>query len=51
MTANENEEVKMTLDLNTRNVHNLTQTESYDARRGIESETTFFNFVIYFDFF
>lgn len=44
MTANENEEVKMTLDLNTRNVHNLTQTESYDARRGIENETTFFNF-------
>ena len=32
MTANENEEVKMTLDLSTRNVHDLAQDEIYDAR-------------------
>ena len=44
MTANENEEVKMTMDLNTRNVHSLSQTEQYDARRGITDETTFFNY-------
>lgn len=44
MTANENEEVKMTLDLNTRNVHDLAQSEQYDARRGITDETSFFNY-------
>ena len=44
MTANENEEVKMTLDLNTRNVHDLEQGENYDARRGVSDETTFFNY-------
>ena len=44
MTANENEEVKMTLDLNTRNVHDLAQDESYDARRGVSDETSFFNY-------
>jgi len=44
MTANENEEVKMTMDLNTRNVHSLSQTEQYDARRGITDETAFFNY-------
>lgn len=44
MTANENEEVKMTMDLNTRNVHDLTQGEQYDARRGITDETAFFNY-------
>jgi len=44
MTANENEEVKMTLDLNTRNVHDLAQDERYDARRGVTDETTFFNY-------
>lgn len=44
MTANENEEVKMTLDLNTRNVHDLAQDEQYDARRGVDAETSFFNY-------
>ena len=34
MTANENEEVKMTLDLNTRNVHDLAQDERYDEEEG-----------------
>jgi len=44
MSANENEEVKMNLDISTRNVHSLDNDESYDARRGVTDETTFFNF-------
>ena len=44
MTANENEEVKMTLDLTTRNVHNLEHDEVYDARRGVDDETSFVNY-------
>ena len=44
MTANENEEVKMTMDLSTRNVHTLAQDEVYDARRGITDETAFINY-------
>jgi len=44
MTANVNEEVKMTMDLNTRNVHDLAQDERYDARKGVEAETSFFNY-------
>lgn len=44
MTANENEEVKFNISCNTRNVHTLDKTESYDARRGVVDETTFFNF-------
>ena len=44
MTANENEEVKMTLDLSTRNVHTLAKGELYDARRGITDETSFINY-------
>lgn len=44
MTANENEEVKMTLDLSTRNVHELAQDELYDARRGVTDETAFINY-------
>tara|TARA_R100000697_G_scaffold118893_1_gene142157 strand:+ start:31 stop:1650 length:1620 start_codon:yes stop_codon:yes gene_type:complete len=44
MTANENEEVKMTLDLSTKNVHDLAQGERYDARRGVDAETSFFNY-------
>jgi len=44
MTANENEEVKITMDLNTRNVHDLEKGESYDARRGVTGETSFFNY-------
>ena len=44
MTANENEEVKMTINANTRNVHALQKTELYEARRGVDAETSFFNF-------
>ena len=44
MTANENEEVKMTLDLSTRNVHDLAQDEVYDARRGVTDEKAFTNY-------
>ena len=44
MTANENEEVKMTMSLNTRNVHQLAEDEKYDARRGVTDEKAFFNF-------
>tara|TARA_R100000329_G_scaffold22202_1_gene21437 strand:+ start:836 stop:2515 length:1680 start_codon:yes stop_codon:yes gene_type:complete len=46
MTANENEEVKFTMDLNTRAVHKLKQAEAYQARGGNSSltATTLFNF-------
>lgn len=44
MTANENEEVKMTLDLNTRTVHTLKQGEAYQARGGNSDNTTLFNY-------
>ena len=44
MTANENEEVKMTLDLNSRAVHTLDQDESYEARGGISDNRQLFNF-------
>lgn len=44
MTANENEELKMSLSLNVRNVHELDQTEKYEARRAVTDETAFFNF-------
>lgn len=44
ITANENEEIKMTMDLNTRTVHSLEKTERYEARRGITDETTFPNY-------
>ena len=44
ITANENEEVKMTINANTRNVHTLEKTESYDARRGVTDETSFLNY-------
>ena len=44
MTANENEEVKMTMDLNTRAVHSLTQAENYEARAGITDNRQLFNF-------
>ena len=43
-TANENEEVKMTLDLNTRAVHKLKQSEAYQARGGNSNDKTLFNF-------
>lgn len=44
MTANANEEVKMSLTLNTRTVSTPPSTDTYDARRGITDETAFFNF-------
>ena len=44
MTANANEEVKITMDLMTRNVHNLAPTEVYDARSGVTNETLLFNY-------
>ena len=44
LTANENEEVKFTVNANTRNVHSLETDEEYSARRGVTDETSFFNF-------
>lgn len=44
MTANENEELKMTMDCMPRKVHELEKTESYEARRGITNETDFKNY-------
>ena len=38
LTANENEELKMTMDLNTRGVHRLKTNESYEARGGAGSD-------------
>ena len=38
LTANENEELKMTLDLSTRGVHRLKTNESYEARGGAGSD-------------
>ena len=45
MTANENEEVKMTMDLNTRAVHKLKTNEKYEARGGAGTDNSkLFNF-------
>jgi hypothetical protein len=47
MTANENEEVKMTMDLNTREVYNYNEhntSQVYEARQGVEVNTNLFNF-------
>ena len=44
MTANENEELKMTLDTMPRKLHNLTKTEKYAARRSVTDETSFKNY-------
>ena len=44
MTANENEEVKMTMDLMTRTVHKLGQDDNYEARGGQETNTSLLNF-------
>lgn len=44
ITANENEEIKMTMSMNTRTVHALETDEVYDARRGVTDETSFFNY-------
>jgi len=38
LTANENEELKMTMDLNTRGVHKLKTDERYEARGGAGSD-------------
>ena len=44
LTANENEEVKMTMDLNTRAVTAIPQTTSYQSRGGQDTNTSLFNF-------
>ncbi len=44
LTANENEELKMSMNLMCRNVHSLTKGELYEARRGVEDETQFINY-------
>lgn len=44
MTANENEEVKITLDCIPKKIHNLEKTELYDARNGVTDETSFKNY-------
>jgi len=44
MTANENEELKMTMDCMPRKVHSLEKDEKYAARRSVTDETTFKNF-------
>tara|TARA_R100000664_G_C2753878_1_gene141352 strand:+ start:423 stop:1994 length:1572 start_codon:yes stop_codon:yes gene_type:complete len=46
MTANENEELKMTMDLNTRAVNTLdkSQTAGYDSRGGQATDSSLFNF-------
>ena len=43
LTANENEEVKMTLDLNTSSVTEIPQGEAYEARRGVTDDENFMN--------
>ena len=44
MTANENEEVKITMDLNSSAVHKLKTNEAYEGRAGVEDNTALFNF-------
>lgn len=44
MTANENEEVKMTMDLSTRTVSKLKQDENYEARGGEPTNTSLLNY-------
>ena len=44
LTANENEEMKMTMDLNTAGVHKLATNESYEARAGIQENSQLFNY-------
>jgi len=44
MTANENEEVKITLDCIPKKIHNLEKTELYEARNGVTDETSFKNY-------
>ena len=44
MTANENEEVKMTMELNTSSVHKLGRTDAYEARNGQATNSSLFNY-------
>jgi hypothetical protein len=44
ITANEKEEVKMTVDTMARQVHSLAKTESYDARRAVTDNRNFKNY-------
>lgn len=44
LTANENEELKMSMNCMVRSIHNLEKTESYEARRGVTDETSFINY-------
>jgi len=44
ITANENEEIKMTMDLNTSNVHKLARTDAYEARNGQDTNASLFNY-------
>tara|TARA_R100000697_G_scaffold52126_1_gene65341 strand:- start:91 stop:1710 length:1620 start_codon:yes stop_codon:yes gene_type:complete len=44
LTANENEEVKFTMDLNTRAVNKLSQGQNYEARGGQATNSSLFNF-------
>ena len=44
LSANENEEVKMTMDLNTRAVTSIPATTAYEARGGVGTNTSLFNY-------
>ena len=44
LTANENEEVKMTMDLNTRTVTRIPRDEAFEARNGVTTNASLFNF-------
>jgi hypothetical protein len=44
LTANENEELKMTMDLNTRAVNTIPQTTAYESRGGQATDRSLFNF-------
>jgi len=43
LSANENEEVKMAMNLNTRTINNI-RGETYEARRGVTDNTALFNY-------
>lgn len=44
ITANENEEIKLSMDLNTRQVFSFAQADKYESRRAVEDETSFINY-------
>jgi hypothetical protein len=44
ISANENEEVKMAVELNTRAITSIPSTINYEARRGVTDETAFANY-------